>query len=60
MILKVREKSDIILDNIDKNKNGLLLEKAFFNGMTCIDIFDEVDAYMTPKKSFVYSVGGSS
>lgn len=25
-----------------------------------IDIFDEVDALMTPKKSFVYAVGGCS
>ena len=35
-------------------------EKVVFEGINSFDIFDEVDALMTPKKSFVYSVGGHS
>ena len=35
-------------------------EKVIFEGINSFDIFDEVDALMTPKKSFVYSVGASS
>ena len=28
-----------------------------FKGIAAFDVFDEVDALMTPKKSFIYSVG---
>ena len=32
----------------------------FFRDLPVFDIFDEVDAMMTAKKSFVYAVGASS
>jgi hypothetical protein len=31
-----------------------------FRDIPLLDIFDEVDALMTAKKSFVYAVGGST
>lgn len=31
-----------------------------FNRIDAFDIFDEVDAQLIPKKSFIYSVGKSS
>ena len=55
MILKLREKS---LEH--KNELTSCKEERIFKGITTFDIFDEVDALMTPKKSFVYSVGKSS
>jgi hypothetical protein len=30
-----------------------------FRNIPLLDIFDEVDAFMTAKKSFVYAIGGS-
>jgi hypothetical protein len=36
-----------------------VLEKDshIFGGLDIFDIFDEVDAQLTPKKSFIYSIG---
>lgn len=35
-------------------------DKLMFRSIPILDIFDEVDALMTSKKSFVYAVGSSS
>lgn len=55
MILKLRELS---IDNEDFKDFDK--ESVIFGNLTCFDIFDEVDAQMNPKKSFVYSVGSST
>ena len=52
LILKLREKSIQTSGSINMNK-----EVTIFNSLPFIDIFDEADAQMTPKKSFVYSIG---
>lgn len=55
MILKFREES---LKNGRKIKYSK--ETTIFKGIRIFDIFDEVDAQLSPKKSFVYSIGKSS
>ena len=52
LILKLREET--IKKGEIKNSNK---EEMVFQGMKAFDVFDEVDALMTPKKSFIYSVG---
>jgi hypothetical protein len=66
MILKIREeygfkqsfsnKRDDIKVDTQCNKN----DRWFFRNLPVFDVFDEVDALMTVKKSFVYAVGASS
>ena len=55
MILKLRELS--IKNNQVQEFNK---EKTIYPDLNCFDIFDEVDAQMNPKKSFVYSIAPSS
>ena len=52
LILKLRETSIQTDGSIQMNK-----EETIFKSLSFIDIFDEADAQMTPKKSFVYSIG---
>ena len=54
LILKLREIS-IKKKDLDTNK-----QRIVFQGFDCFDIFDEVDAQMHPKKSFIYSIGSAS
>ena len=54
LILKLRDLS------LKGDKRETDKEKVVFEGINSFDIFDEVDALMTPKKSFVYSVGEHS
>ena len=54
LILRLK---DLNFRRIQHQKNK---EQVVFKGIKGFDIFDEVDALMTPKKSFVYSVGISS
>ena len=58
MILKLRECAIKAIEEerlLDSEK-----EKAIFRNVEYFDVFDEVDAQMHPKKSFVYSIGASS
>ena len=54
LILKLRDLS------IRKKEHETDKDKVVFDKIRCFDIFDEVDALMTPRKSFVYSVGSPS
>ena len=54
LILKLRE------DTIKGKINNSSKEEWLFEGLPVFDIFDEVDALMTPKKSYIYSIGKSS
>ncbi len=65
MILKIREEYGFkdkaqgggecqLEENCNKK------DRWFFRNLPVFDIFDEVDALMTAKKSFVYAVGASS
>ena len=58
MILKLRECS--ILSLRSNNHINSSKEEVVFSNADYFDIFDEVDAQMHPKKSFVYSIGTSS
>jgi len=53
MILKERE--EILVDLT--RKMGKKRDDWLFEDYPMFDIFDEVDALMTAKKSFVYSIG---
>lgn len=61
MVLKIREL------NKQKQNTGISISRQLeqpkqfwlFGNYNVFDIFDEVDALVTPKKSFVYAIGGS-
>ena len=55
LILKIREEAVKLNEKVNYDK-----DKVVFMDGDMFDIFDEVDALMTPKKSFVYSIGSSS
>ena len=55
LILKIREEALKSKEHISFDK-----EKVVFMNLRILDVFDEIDALMTPKKSFIYSVGNSS
>jgi len=66
MILKIREEYGF-KHKLSENNNQIIVDEKcnkndrwFFRNMPVFDIFDEVDALMTPKKSFVYAVGDST
>ena len=58
LILKLREET--IKANNKKLQKDSDRSKIIFNGAQYFDIFDEVDAQMHPRKSFVYSIGSAT
>ena len=64
LILKTREeygfKKNRIYLGLKLNEHCHKKDRWIFRNLRVLDIFDEVDALMTPKKSFVYAVGNAT
>ena len=61
MTLKIRQVHQNAKTNNEEISKLLKKQKQYwlFGNCKIFDIFDEVDALVTPKKSFVYAIGGS-
>jgi hypothetical protein len=64
MILKLREEHGFKKNNLHQrlhlDEDCHKKDRWIFRNLKLLDIFDEVDALMTAKKSFVYAVGNST